>query len=209
MIQMKCKTWLDTKGLQKAVRESLDDPLKECAIMVTREAKRGMKSGGKAGGRKARRKKKADWDAYRSRWKGGTRKQYNNFIKGYAKWEEAQQPSSTASDPGEPPNVQSGQLRSSIRYEKKDWDAYLVGPTRLAHYGRVHEFGAVIRVTDKMRGFLAVQKGWHLKRSTTQIRIPPRPFMRPALFRSIAKFPDKFRGLRITYSDREVNLRQP
>jgi len=41
----------------------------------------------------------------------------------------------------------------------------------------VNEFGAEINVTDKMRGFLASQ-GLYLKRSTTEIKIPERSFIR-------------------------------
>lgn len=41
----------------------------------------------------------------------------------------------------------------------------------------VHEFGARITVTDKMRGYLASQ-GMHLKGSTTHIVIPERSFLR-------------------------------
>ena len=41
----------------------------------------------------------------------------------------------------------------------------------------VHEFGVKIKVTDKMRGYLGSQ-GLHLKKSTTVISIPARPFMR-------------------------------
>lgn len=42
---------------------------------------------------------------------------------------------------------------------------------------RVHEFGARILVTDKMRGYLASQ-GMHLKATTTHIVIPERSFLR-------------------------------
>lgn len=41
----------------------------------------------------------------------------------------------------------------------------------------VHEFGARILVTDKMRGYLASQ-GMHLKKTTTHIVIPERSFLR-------------------------------
>ena len=42
---------------------------------------------------------------------------------------------------------------------------------------RVHEYGARIRVTDKMRGYLASQ-GMHLKAETSHIVIPERSFLR-------------------------------
>jgi hypothetical protein len=38
----------------------------------------------------------------------------------------------------------------------------------------IQEYGATITVTDKMRGFLSAKYGIHLKKSTTQIVIPPR-----------------------------------
>lgn len=65
------------------------------------------------------------------------------------------------SAPGTPPAVKSDTLRGSISVARTPRGVYLVGPTRVAWYGRIHEFG------NKDRG------GHH----------PPRPFMRPALYR--------------------------
>ena len=45
-------------------------------------------------------------------------------------------------------------------------------------YAPVQEFGGKIKVTPKMRGYLAANYGIHLKKSTTHITIPSRPFMR-------------------------------
>lgn len=45
-------------------------------------------------------------------------------------------------------------------------------------YAPVQEFGGKIKVTDKMRGYLAYNYGIYLKKSTTHITIPSRPFMR-------------------------------
>lgn len=42
----------------------------------------------------------------------------------------------------------------------------------------VHEFGATIRVTKKMRGYLAAVLGIFLRKKTNVIRIPSRPFIR-------------------------------
>lgn len=42
----------------------------------------------------------------------------------------------------------------------------------------VNEVGATIRVTKRMRGFLAAVLGIHLKKSTHVIRIPARPFVK-------------------------------
>ncbi|RUL56467.1 hypothetical protein [Lysinibacillus antri] len=47
----------------------------------------------------------------------------------------------------------------------------------LAGLAAVHEYGARIQVTDKMRGYLASQ-GLHLKKETTHIIIPERSFLR-------------------------------
>lgn len=49
-----------------------------------------------------------------------------------------------------------------------------------AQLGAVHEFGATINVTDKMRAFLH-HIGIHLKKDTTQIVIPARSFLRNTL----------------------------
>lgn len=45
-------------------------------------------------------------------------------------------------------------------------------------YAPVQEFGGKIKVTPKMRGYLAYNYGIYLKKSTTHITIPSRPFMR-------------------------------
>lgn len=52
-----------------------------------------------------------------------------------------------------------------------------------AELGAIHEFGATIYVTDKMRKFLGSQ-GLHLKKETTQIIIPTRSFLRMPLLSS-------------------------
>lgn len=49
-----------------------------------------------------------------------------------------------------------------------------------ASLGAVHEFGATILVTDKMRKYLHY-KGIHLKKDTTEINIPARAFLSPLL----------------------------
>ena len=50
----------------------------------------------------------------------------------------------------------------------------------MAELGAVHEFGARIAVTDKMRAFLNYM-GIHLKKDTAEIEIPIRSFLREAL----------------------------
>lgn len=75
------------------------------------------------------------------------------------------------SKPGDPPFVQTGNLRSSITTAKIREGVYVVGPTLTAPYGRWLEFG-----TRKMA---------------------PRPFMRPAVRQVAPQFPDLFRNLNL------------
>lgn len=51
----------------------------------------------------------------------------------------------------------------------------------------IQEFGATIKVTDKMRGYLATQ-GIFLKKSTTTINIPERSFIRAGFDANKQKF---------------------
>lgn len=51
---------------------------------------------------------------------------------------------------------------------------------------RIHEFGKIIVVTDKMRGFLSAN-GMHLKATTKFIRIPPRNAFQKAVNRTLAQ----------------------
>lgn len=55
-----------------------------------------------------------------------------------------------------------------------------------------NEFGRMIKVTPKMRGWFAVH-GVHLKKSTQYIIIQPRPFMRPAIDKNQDTWADDFR----------------
>lgn len=109
------------------------------------------------------------------------------------------------SRPGQPPHAQTKNLRNSIRTAQYR-SSVLVGPTRAAWYGRVHEFGAVIRVTPRMRGYLH-SIGIHLRRRTDRVHIPKRPFMRPALAAARRKFPRHFRNLKLarTRAGRRLN----
>ena len=56
----------------------------------------------------------------------------------------------------------------------------------MAHLGAIHEFGATIQVTEKMRAYLH-HIGIHLKPETTTITIPARSFLRDTFFNSQAK----------------------
>lgn len=98
---------------------------------------------------------------------------------------------------GEFPRIITGNLRSSIQYAQTPEGTWVVGPTFQGWYGRVHEFGAVINVTPRQRGFLQAQFGWTVG---STIIIKARPFMRPALTRVVARFPEEFRDLPIDTS---------
>ncbi|MCX7805041.1 MAG: hypothetical protein N3A38_07595 [Planctomycetota bacterium] len=100
-----------------------------------------------------------------------------------------------SSPAGQPPFLRTGNLRASIRHERTARGTYIVGPTNVAWYGRVHEFGAAIAVTPRMRGFLRWKFGWNVSPKTTRIVVPKRPFMRPALDNCRARFPEQFRGM--------------
>lgn len=52
------------------------------------------------------------------------------------------------------------------------------GGKAVLDYAPIQEFGGRIPVTEKMRGFLAVNYGIHLREETRAITIPPRPFLR-------------------------------
>lgn len=52
--------------------------------------------------------------------------------------------------------------------------------SEMVQIAAVHEFGCTIAVTPKMRAYLHYQ-GIHLRKETTYIHIPARPFLRPIL----------------------------
>ena len=54
----------------------------------------------------------------------------------------------------------------------------------MAGLGAVQEFGARIKVTDKMRGYFAYAFGINLKKSTTEIVIPARSWLQKPIERS-------------------------
>ena len=67
----------------------------------------------------------------------------------------------------------TGALRQSIHYQPSG-NSVTVG-TNLK-YAPVHQYGADIKVTPKMRAYLHSQ-GIHLRKSTNEIHIPARPFL--------------------------------
>lgn len=54
----------------------------------------------------------------------------------------------------------------------------------MAGLGAVQEFGATIKVTDKMRGYFAYAFGINLKKTTTEIVIPARSWLQKPIERS-------------------------
>jgi len=134
------KFWLDRAGVVATVKRSSTKPLMACALVVEREAKQSMTGASKG---------------IQGRNSAG---QYQR---------RADQPPSA---PGSPPHVKTGNLRASISHSSVTAaQTILVGPTREAWYGQVHEFGGK--------------------------RHPKRPFMLPALQKSQQRFAGLFRGL--------------
>ena len=70
---------------------------------------------------------------------------------------------------GEPPHLQTGNLRSSIQSAETPDGTVVVGPTTSAWYGQIHEFGGANH--------------------------PARPFARPSLAECSAEFPALFGNL--------------
>lgn len=88
--------------------------------------------------------------------------------------------------------IRTGTLRGSITVVQEQGGVVFVGVHRRSasrvNIARIHEFGATIRVTNKMRMFLmakmreASQRGFVVGGSSKRtgfITIPPRPFVRP------------------------------
>lgn len=81
-------------------------------------------------------------------------------------------PKGTPSPPGTPPHPQSRVLKNSIQHARTETGSWVIGPTTVASYGRIHEFGGR--------------------------RHPPRPFMRPALLRVANQLPSVFSRLQLS-----------
>lgn len=92
------------------------------------------------------------------------------------------------SAPGEPPHVQTGHLRSSITTAVTSRGTVIVGPTRTAWHGKLHELGGEFG-------------GRHF---------PRRAFMGPALMRVRGKASKHYKDLPLasTPAGRELNRRK-
>lgn len=80
--------------------------------------------------------------------------------------------------------------------------------TPMAMIAAVHEFGAKIPMTDKMRGYLAAVLGIHLKKGTTTITIPERSFIRSAMENGQDKINDRLRQDLLAFVSGKATKRQ-
>ena len=83
------------------------------------------------------------------------------------------------------PLIADGDLLASVNWSFIGPTAVFVGPNRKSESGvdlaalHEREEGTRIKVTPKMRGYLAAH-GFHLKKETTELFIPGRPYVQPA-----------------------------
>jgi len=121
MIKMKSSTWMDVKGVVKAVHQAQVKPLFNAGLLVERSAKESMNIG-------AGRKVYVTGHTRKTGEKGAKRRRKKII------WE--------PSKPGEVPRVRRGDLRSSISTAPTDRKTVVVGPTSPpAPYGQHLEFG--------------------------------------------------------------------
>lgn len=152
-VDMKVHVVVDYMAVRKAVKQAEMPRLLQCGAIVEGIAKKSMRGGWISTGNT-----KVDRSAFG--------KQYGSKHRGSKKTHDYY-----ASAPGSPPHVRTGNLRNSITFAPTSKGTVVVGPTRMAWYGAVHEFG-----------------GRHH---------PRRPFMWPALLEAVKKFPQKFKDLPI------------
>lgn len=69
----------------------------------------------------------------------------------------------------------------------------------------VNEYGIDIKVTDKMRGYLHYQ-GIHLKKSTTEIRIPERSYLRDTFDKKLKKMEKVIQKLFLDVIDLKITV---
>ena len=197
MLKLQMKTWLDDKGVRDAVRQAVagrggkPSPLFRAAVDVQVTAQRSMRGGRKqvddVGDMSAQQRKAG-------RVRQSKRKRFTRSV---------------PSRPGTPPNVDTGGLKASIRAAlDSNKRSAVAGPT--VKFGRLHEFGGHIRVTAKMRGYLAWAYGWHLRKDKAVIHMPARPYMRPALDKAKPRLKRYFAKLPLasTPAGRRLNSRK-
>jgi len=77
------------------------------------------------------------------------------------------------------PKIRTGNLRDSISYEIKESGDEIVGFLGSdALYAKIQEFGGVITASRAKYLVFKTSQGW---RKVTQVKIPPRPFLKPAI----------------------------
>lgn len=97
--------------------------------------------------------------------------------------------------PGGHPLVATGEMMNAVTIQHgKGWafagflrQAASRSGESFANIGKIMEYGAFIRVTEKMRAWLHM-RGLHLKGTTTTIKIPARPNVGPAADESGPQF---------------------
>ena len=113
------------------------------------------------------------------------------------------------SAPGSPPHTQTGNLRASINFAKdvtkRKRTRFIIGPTKTAWYGRLHEFGTGGRFRSR-KALNVARRALGVRRKPV---FPKRPFMRPALLRTHTKFRYMFENIPIarTSAGRRANRR--
>lgn len=79
---------------------------------------------------------------------------------------------------------------------------------KLLIYAGANEFGATIPVTNKMRGFFRHVFKVNLKKSTTEIKLPPRPFIRQTFDKRIQELDESGVDLGKLVIDNTLTLKQ-
>ena len=160
---MKTRVKLYPKEVRAAAADAAIKSLMRCGALVERDAKKSMHKGGAS---------------RLPRIGGGDTKTGSKYVT-------VREPS----PPGSPPHVQRGTLRNSITHAyDKTLGTVIVGPTSIAWYGQIHEYGG--------------RYGRAL--------FPKRAFMAPALTRVRKRFPAMFRNLPLskTTAGRKLNARR-
>lgn len=116
------------------------------------------------------------------------------------------------SSPPTAPNVQTGILRASITYaidRTRRGFVALVGVPVTAFYGKIHEYGGSFNVKQHMRRKSRGDSAMISVSAHTR-EVPERPFMRPALVKSVRDFPKMFKDMNLaqTASGRKLNSRK-
>lgn len=113
--------------------------------------------------------------------------------------------------PGKPPHRITGRLASSIKWAKLSQNKFrlqpntiIVGPTGDGWYGKIHEWGVkgsnkgAAKIAMKLQGNLTKRGRARLMKELDAVagwRVPPRPFMRPALKNTKRTMARKFEKL--------------